>query len=333
MAAANLFNIEKRGRHPPAQEASSHGGDGKVEQGNQCIDAAAVSQVGEEFQVSAGNGIQDHELGDGISAQGADLLEGGLARLMASRLLSPAQIKQGAGGGLSCRGHLFTAEPGERSRLEMATENLFRRGGQEIVLRCGLNGTRVCLAECITKGLIGEQVGGKQNLGRLEAGNFFEEAGRGGYFRDEEIAGGRVYGGEAEEFGAPRLLALFDNCNEEIIRPLFEQKILDNGAGSEDTGDFSFHYTAGFLGILHLFTHGGLVARGEKAGQVALQSMIGQAAHGDAAAFADFPGGKSQLQNFRTDFGVLAEHLIEITQPEEEDDILMLAFNRLVLSE
>ena len=85
--------------------------------------------------------------------------------------------------------------------------------------------------------------------------------------------------------------------------------------GGEDAGDLAFDEFAGF-GFGGLFGDGDAFAGLEQPGEVALGGVVGHAAHRGAAAF-----GEGDVEDGRGGFGVLEEHLVEIAEAEEQDDV------------
>jgi len=61
--------------------------------------------------------------------------------------------------------------------------------------------------------------------------------------------------------------------------------------------------------------------------------VIGDATHGDLGTPTAYPCRKGQIEHLRRNFGILSEHLVEVTHAEEQYGIGHLALSRLPLLE
>ena len=107
-----------------------------------------------------------------------------------------------------------------------------------------------------------------------------------------------------------------------------------HGAGGDDADDVPLHQALGQGGVLHLLADGDLVALGDKAGDVAVAGVVGDAAHRDLVllVLAPVAGGEGQVQLPAGQLGILVEHLVEVAQAEKEDGILILLLDLLILA-
>ena len=107
----------------------------------------------------------------------------------------------------------------------------------------------------------------------------------------------------------------------EVVRALVveEGEIVD-GAGGEDAGDLALDEFPGD-GLGGLLGDGDAFPGLEQAGDVVLRGVVGDAAHGCAAAFRE-----GDVEDGRGGFRVLEEHLVEVAEAVKEDDVGGQAF-------
>ena len=143
---------------------------------------------------------------------------------------------------------------------------------------------------------------GDKQFGGGEAGEFVEELGGVGELGDDELAGGVVDGGEAVAgFG-------FREGGEVVRALVVEEGEIVDGAGGEDAGDLALDEFPGD-GLGGLLGDGDAFPGLEQAGDVVLRGVVGDAAHGCAAAFRE-----GDVEDGRGGFRVLEEHLVEIAE-------------------
>ena len=107
----------------------------------------------------------------------------------------------------------------------------------------------------------------------------------------------------------------------EVIRALVVQQCqIVDGARGQDARDFAIDEFSGF-GVGRLFRDCHAFAGLQKPGDVTLGGMVGDAAHGSAAAF-----GEGHVENGRCPFCVLEEHFVKIPQPVAQDHVLGQGF-------
>ena len=118
-----------------------------------------------------------------------------------------------------------------------------------------------------------------------------------------------------------------------VVTPLFQHGALRHRAGGDDAGDIPAHQALGRGRVFRLFADGDFIALGDEPGDIAFGRVERHAAHRRLLRFclAPVPGRQGQLQLLGGEFGVLAEHLIKITQPEEQDAILVLRLDLHIL--
>ena len=118
---------------------------------------------------------------------------------------------------------------------------------------------------------------------------------------------------------------------EEIIFTGVENRDVGGGTGGDDAGDFAPDELFSRAGLLHLFADGDFKASAEKAGDVAVGGMIGDAAHGDGLAFFAIAGGEGDLEFTGGDDGVFVEEFVEVAEAEKEEGVGVAGFYRVVL--
>jgi hypothetical protein len=128
-----------------------------------------------------------------------------------------------------------------------------------------------------------------------------------------ELAGGDVGEGEA------KLLTSGDDGHEVVVTVRAQHAVLNPGPGSDDLGDLPLDEASAWFA--DLIADGYFVAGVEETGGVDIGGVMGDAAHGHLGAFAHFPAGKDDLQDLGREDGVVVEHFVEITEPEENDGV------------
>ena len=86
-------------------------------------------------------------------------------------------------------------------------------------------------------------------------------------------------------------------------------------AGAEDLRDVAANEFAG-LGVFELVADGNFSAMFEQLADVALGGVVRDAAHRHAVAL-----GEGEVQKLRTGLGIVEEHLVEVTQPKQQQRV------------
>ncbi len=123
------------------------------------------------------------------------------------------------------------------------------------------------------------------------------------------VACGVINAGQADGF------SVAENGGEVVWALVVEQREVVDGAGGEDAGDFAFDEFSGF-GLGGLLGDGDAFVRLEQAGDVALRGVVGDAAHGRAAAL-----GEGHVENGSGGFRILEKHLVEVPEAVKQDDV------------
>ena len=140
-------------------------------------------------------------------------------------------------------------------------------------------------------------------------------------------AGGQV--AEAQTIGPVQA----EEAGHVIVAALVQHRALGDGAGGDNPDNVPVYQSLGRGRVLGLLTNGHLVPLGHQPGNVGLGGVVGHAAHGGLVllVLAPVPGGQGQVQLFGHQLGILIEHLIEITQTEKQEAILVFLFHLQVL--
>jgi len=217
------------------------------------------------------------------------------------------EVMEGGTGGRGGGVEVCAAKAIERVDVEMLFQQIDSMFGQEGIAIVG-EGVGVVFRE------IGDLVVGDQQLGGGDAGEFVEELGGVGKLGDDELAGGVVDGGEAE--GG----FIFREGGEVVRALVVEEGEVVYGTSGEDAGDLSINeFPRDRLGSL--LGDGDAFPRFQQAGDVVLRGMVGDSAHGRAAAFCE-----GDVEDRRGGFRILEEHFVEIAQPVKKDDVSRQAF-------
>lgn len=100
----------------------------------------------------------------------------------------------------------------------------------------------------------------------------------------------------------------------QILTARFQQRLVDQGAWREYSGDRSINHTLGFLGILDLIADRDPNSLLHESPKIILRSMVRNPGHGHA--LGSFRQGDSEEPVRR--LGIRAEELVEVAHPEEK---------------
>ena len=107
---------------------------------------------------------------------------------------------------------------------------------------------------------------------------------------------------------------------------MVEKVLLDRRAGRNDLDNVALHDALAGSRLGELLADGDLFAVLEQAGDVGSGRVVGNAAHRLA-----LPVSEGQVQERAGLDGVLEEHLVEVSEPEEEDRVPMPRLDLAVL--
>ena len=113
---------------------------------------------------------------------------------------------------------------------------------------------------------------------------------------------------------------------------------LEEGVFQDHTGCEHPHHLApdqppALAGLLDLVAERDSKSRPEQLADVQLEGVVGNPCHRKAMALAQLACGQRDPEDRRCPFGILAEGLVEVAQPEEDDGVGVLALDSLVLLE
>ena len=137
---------------------------------------------------------------------------------------------------------------------------------------------------------------------------------------DGELAGGKVEEREAEA----------RNGGDVGVRARVEEAVLRDGARRHDARHLAAHDLSLLdeARVLHLVADGGGLARADELREIGVERVVRNAAQRRAAALRE-----RGAEDRRGDYGVLAEHLVEVAEAEHENRAgRQLALDRAILS-
>ena len=112
---------------------------------------------------------------------------------------------------------------------------------------------------------------------------------------------------------------------------VFEHARFDDRAGRDHADDLALDQPLGGGGIAHLLADGHLVALLDQPREICVHRVKGHAAHRRALRQTAVFSCQRQFQLPGDEDGVLKEHLVEVSQPEKEDRVLILLLDAEVL--
>jgi len=273
-----------------------------------------------QLQVAPGGGVHRHVVRQGIGAQGGEVLQG--------RHLGLFQVFQDSRRGLHRPGHGFAAETVQGLDLEMVAEDLGGSAhGQRIPGKFGAGSRTERLQGSHERGIL-SQGRRQQDLRRLQPADLLQGPLAGiltHHFRDQELPGRDIYHGNPETGIAPA------QRQQEVVAGSLQHGLLHHRARRQHPNHIPPDQTTGGLGVFHLFADGRFIPPGHEPGQIALHRVIGNATHGQPDSPAEIPRGERQFQDPGGQFGIRAEHLIEIAQAKEQDHFGILALDLPIL--
>ena len=252
----------------------------------------------DEVEVALGGGVDQDVVGVFADA--------GRAKVVAGAAELVDEVVEDGSGGAAGGMEVGAAEAIERVHVEMVLEE-----GGGVLGEEGVAFVDHAVGECSE---LGGLVIGDEELGGGNAGDLVGELAVVRELGDGELTGGVIDTGEAGGFPVAE-------DGGEVVRALVvEQLEIVDGAGGEDAGDLALDEFPG-CGIGRLLGDGDAFPGLEQAGDVALGGVVGNAAHGGAAAL-----GEGDVHDGRGGFGVLEEHLVEVAEPVEEDHVRRQGF-------
>jgi hypothetical protein len=118
-----------------------------------------------------------------------------------------------------------------------------------------------------------------------------------------------------------------------IVGATLEKRVFHHHAGCEYADHLAPNQASCRCRVFDLVAQGDAQTRLEQFAHVALEGVVGHTGERKALALAQLTRGQRDAENRRRPLGVLAEGLVEIPEPEENDGVGMFAFDPLVLLE
>ncbi len=146
-----------------------------------------------------------------------------------------------------------------------------------------------------------------------------------------DLGGGKLAGGDVAVGDAGRRAPAVDGDGHQVVVAFVVQQAgLDHGAAGDNARHLALHQPIARLA--DLLGDGDLVAALDQLGHIAVHRMVGNAGQRHPLVVAHRAAGKHHIADARHDLGVVVKGLVEVTQPEEEDAVCMLALQRQVLA-
>ncbi len=225
---------------------------------------------------------------------------------------------------------LLAAEAAQRGDAEVIQQRLpGRLAGEALLLDRG-NGPRPPLLQPALPGI--QQLLGAEQLARGEPVQLVRKSpGRGtaADFGHGELAGGDVTDGQSEH-GRVAVWAGSGHGDQVVVRLGLQHGVLEDGPGRDHPRHFPLDQPLREAGVLDLVAQGDAVAGGDEPRHVTVDRVVRDPAHRDAVPLV-VSGGEGDLQHARRGRRVLAEHLVEVAQAEEEQHVRVLALDLPIL--
>ena len=122
----------------------------------------------------------------------------------------------------------------------------------------------------------------------------------------------------------------------DVVAAVFLQHgALRHGAGSDHTDDFTFDKAFGQSGVFHLLADGDFMPFGNQPGNVGLRRVVGHTAHRGAFLrifHVPVSRGQGDVQITGGCIGIVVKQLVEVTEAEKKETVLILILDFQVLS-
>ncbi len=163
------------------------------------------------------------------------------------------------------------------------------------------------------------------DLGGVEPGDLVEQFGPADAGQ-REPAGGELDPGQAEL--APDL----DDRGQVVRDPGVEEGVLGQGPGRDHADDVPLDHPLGEPRVLNLLADGGADASLDELLEVGFERRMGEARHlGGAGPLVLVAGRDGQAEQLRGPLGIVAEHLVEVSHPEEQEGLGIASFQLAIL--
>ena len=177
--------------------------------------------------------------------------------------------------------------------------------------------TELALERLTQFGFVVRQVLAPQEFGGGQAAELVGEVVL-GEILDQEASGRQVDPSES------RAIVVDEQAGEEVVRARVERVLFGDRARGDDAHDRAIDDALGLFGIRHLLADGDLVPLLDEAHQVPLHRLDRHAGHRQRVGRALRARGQRDPELARRDLRVVAEQLVEVAHPEEEQCIGLL---------
>ena len=288
--------------HPAMQVACAHGSDRCIEHAEQG-GVATSGNMTVQLKVASGRGVHGHRLVGAFHRQSAQVWQCGLLCLL--------DIGQQAAGGTDGQIHSFRAESGEIAGAEESAQFTLTALSIEMPDRALAQTTQAGNADRPSRIL------GDQRFRGLQSGKFRIEFLNGGDFAEQEATAAEVHPGQAVSC-IPR-----GDGQQQVVAAFLQQRLIGDGAGSDDAHDLAFNQSLGQCRIADLFADGDGFSLPDQACQVGLGSVIRNACHRNGLARRGAALGQGDVQQSCRLARIVVEQLVEVAHAEEQQHVRM----------
>ena len=315
----NFGSIQQGLFQPGAEQPAAHGGTGLVQYPQEGAFLFLATHGFRQFQIPAGIQIQFHEPAGGVVLQCTDMCK----FILLQGYQGFQQCAAGHGGRIKAgKTQLFQRD------AKMLGKGRFCPAAIKLTLPALIDAAAEPMKQRVVDHRIVSTLTPTQNFRRGEPAQL--RCGRSGIGTG---GGEKRTGGNVAKCHA-KFTHISIQAGEIIVPAFFQHAAFRDCAGGDDPGNVPLHQAFGGGRILHLLTNGYLVALGNQTGNVGIHAVIGHAAHGCLffLGLVPIPGGQGQIQLPGCHFGILVEHFVEVTQPEEQNAVLIAFLDFVVLT-
>ena len=306
----DLPDIQQRLFDPAAQETSAHCGRCSVDQVQEGSFFSA-SQTFRQFQVPSGVLIQQHGPSVFSKANVPDMLQG--------ILLGFVQVFDQRASGAGCLFPVIQSDGCQIGQSEVAAQGFLGVVRLEPVAWLPAD-IRAFRAEKALKGIriVAD------DLHRMDPADLGPQQ---VHLRlhHVKLAGGYI------RIGETGLFPVDADAHQEIVGFVFQHGRIRDRSRRDHPDHIPFHESFCRRRIFHLLADGNLVSFGDQFFDVCVHGMIRDAAHRCPLFQSAVLSGQGQFQFPGSRFGILKEQLIEVTQPEQQQAVVILLMDPQIL--
>ncbi len=274
----------------------------------------ASRRVPRELEAPSGHLVEGQDLATSVGSQAVDVAD--------RRLLGLAKVRHEGARGLDFERGVINAEPPQRGRAEVLEQGLAGLVGREVPRGADRQDEPGMVAEGANPGGFEAQLR-DQGLRRVEPSDLVAKLGAqdGG---ELELAGRELDPRQAE------LASRFDDGRQVVGGPGVEQLLVGQGARGDDPHDLAFDQPLGESGVLNLLADRGALTGLNQPGQIRIERGVGKSGHRYRVR-ALVTGRQRQAQQRGGAFGVLAEHLVEVAHPKQQQRVRVTRLELAIL--